>query len=443
MQPRALQTPLRVTLLGALSLLSACGDTSSDPEPDAGMASPSDSGTSTDTGPTTTNDVDGDVVGADSGTGETDAVYVFGSQIIMGSSQTSYLVLTDTLSPVAPLDTDGALEVTGRALVAGTGNGYVYVGSNAGPTVTRYELSGDGNSFITPGTEVSFANEGVSSIGEYQEQFQFISDTKAYYFDAETTQVIVWNPTAMTVTQTLPFSDAAIAGATLTFGNAPIRDGDMLFVPLGWRTGPTNVNPIAGVIAIDTESDTLTYATDDRCGYVRDGVVGADGMIYLATEAFGAAAYHVNSMAAPAPCLLRFDPETLAFDADFFVALETLTGSTAGTLLPAGQGSAWLRVLDTSLTEVTPETAPRLLASLPVWRWWEVELGDTPTASVADGLEPGVGSSFLIKLGDAALIPAIRSDRSNTDMRSFADGMPNNSITLSAPGLVFSGVRVR
>lgn len=376
--------------------------------------------------------------GAISGDGPAYAIttQVFGAS---SSDTASYILLTDTLDSEAPLSLDNGVEVPGRALGVGPeGGGAVFVAGDAAPTVTRYDLQEDGS--LRAGATISFQGKGIATLGEYQGQFQFVSETKAYFFDGATAQVVIWNPKDMTVTGDIPLDGLVLADATLTFSAAPLRRGSDVITFAGWRNGP-EVPSRAAVIIVNSETDEATLVTDERCGYVRDGVQGPDGKIYLATEAYGAAVHRLNPANAAAPCMLRFDPATSQFDADFHVELSTLFGGgTAGALIRGPGDEPYLRVLDEAAFEILPDTHPRVLASAPAWRWARVALGDAPTATVLDA-EPSNGSVVPAFLGDRSFVLLYQGQESTSFLELGGDG-PAGS-TLSTPGLAFSALKLR
>ncbi|WP_236603821.1 hypothetical protein [Sandaracinus amylolyticus] len=413
-----------MTLLAALS--AACGD-------DDGGVTPTDGG---DPG------VDGGPPDTQDGSVPADPVYAVITQVFEAAGQTSYVVLTDDLTQTTTLSLDEATEIPGRAIGAGpSGGGALYVGGTEGPTITRYDLSNDGT--LVEGDTVSFAGAGVTSIGEYQDQLQFVSETKAYYFDGRAAQMIVWNPSEMTVERTVDLSELVIERALLTFSTNAVRHGDHIVFPLGWRSDvDARIISVAGVLVVDTRDDSFTVARDERCGYVRTAAEGEDGRLYLATEAYGSAVHRVVAANAPAPCLLRLDEAWTAFDTSFHVELSTLVGgATAGSLVQSDGATTWIRVLDEAAVTVTPETNPRVLASTRAWQWWRITLGATPSAS-AQEIGTSNGSEFLLNVGDHAVIPEFAADRSQTVLRDASSGTPSDA-TVTVPGLTFSLVRVR
>jgi hypothetical protein len=319
-------------------------------------------------------------------------------------------------------------------------SGALFVGGDEAPTVTRYNLTTDGR--LEKAGTVSFEGKGVASIEEYQHQFQFISSTKAYYFDGRTSQAIIWNPTEMSVLGTINLNASAVAGSVMTFSTLPLRREDQVIMPLGWRpeTG-VGITKQAGVAVIDTKTDTATFVSDDRCGYVRDGVMGPDGMIYLATEVYGASVRRVAGGETPVPCLLRFNPQTLKFDLSFHKELAGLVnGNTAGSLIPGPSGTAYLRVFDESLFTVAAGTHPRALASAPAWRWWQLQL-TTLTATPVVGLPATTGSTFLFEAGDRTLFTEFTSGSASTNLRELTD--QSGKVALSTQGITFSFLQVR
>ncbi|WP_437961033.1 hypothetical protein WME76_16305 [Sorangium sp. So ce119] len=414
---------LLLTLL--LPCIAACGDDAS------GAASGGTGG--------------GGAGGATSGTGGApDAgpmyaltVQVFGPD---GGDTQSYILVTDTLDSDQPLSLDDGVEVLGRALGVGPdGGGAVFVASDAAATVTRYDLRQDGR--LEEGDTVSFQGKGLAKIGEYGSQFHFVSETKAYFFDGPTAQVVVWNPEEMAVTGDIPLESLVVPDATLTYSSAPpLRLGGDVITFGGWRIGP-EVPSLAAVVVVDSATDEATVVTDERCGYVRDGVEGPDGMIYVATEAYGAAVHRLNPDNAAAPCMLRFDPETRQFDPDFHVELGALfDGDTAGSLFGGPDGKAFLRVLDESVFEIAADTHPRVLASAAAWRWASVTLGDTPEATVLDA-EPSGGSVLSVALGDRTFLLEFAGQESTTLSELGEEGPL--AAALTAPGLAFSAVKLR
>ncbi|ATB27490.1 hypothetical protein [Melittangium boletus] len=400
----------------ALALTAGCGV--SDPEP-------------TTPEPTTPGDTD-----------STGPLYAIITQLLTADTPQSYIVLTNKLDGNATLALDKAIEVPSRSLGMGIPkSGALYVAGDEDATVTRYNLTAKGT--LEKGDTVSFAGKGVASIGEYQTQFQFASPTKAYYFDGRTSQVIVWNPTEMTVTGSISLPGLAITGAITTFASSPVVTREnQIIMPVGWRpSSVVGITKQAGVVVVDTRTDTATLVTDDRCGYVRDGVLGPDGQVYLATEVYGAAVHRVTGGDTPEPCLLKFDPSSLTFDPDFYKELNSFAnGGTVGTILPGPQGTAYVRVLDEQTYPIQAGVHPRQVASAAAWKWSQLKL-DTFTATPIETLPVSTGSTFLYQAQDQILFTQFAAGSSGTTLHQLTGetGKPQ----VNSQGLIFSFVQLR
>jgi len=369
-------------------------------------------------------------------------LYAVITQLITADTPQSYIVLTNKLEGNEQLALDKAIELPGRSLGMGISkSGALYVAGDQDATVTRYNLTANGT--LQGVDTVSFAGKGVTSIGEYQTQFQFASPTKAYYFDGRTSQVIVWNPTEMTVTGSISLPGLAITGATTTFASSPVvARENQIIMPVGWRpSASVGIIKQAGVIVVDTRTDTATLVTDDRCGYVRDGVLGPDGQVYLATEVYGSAVYRVAGGETPEPCLLKFDPVALKFDPDFYKSLNSFAGgSTVGTILPGPQGTAYVRVLDEQTYPIQAGVHPRLVASAAAWKWTQLKL-DTFTSTPIETLPASTGSTFLFQAQDRVLFTQFAAGSTATTLHQLTgeSGKPQTT----SQGLIFSFVQLR
>ncbi|RKH22153.1 MxcI protein [Corallococcus praedator] len=373
------------------------------------------------------------------GTDDNRPLYAITTQLLVEDPVESYVVVTTQAEQTASLSLDNAIKVSGRALGVGIPkSGSLYVVSDESPVVTRYRLNSAG-SLEQAGT-VSFETRGVTSLGEYQANFQFISETKAYFFDGATAQVVIWNPTAMTVTGTIPLAALVIPDTVLAFSGAVVHVGSQLIMPVGWRpVSGVGITKKAGVVSIDTATDAATIATDDRCGYTHDAALGLDGKVYVATEAYGAAVYRV-APDAPEPCLLKFDPQTRAFDATFYRSLADLVGGgTAGALIPGAPGTAYVRVLDENIAPVTEGTHPRTMASGTGWQWWELKL-DTLTATRKTDFPSTSGSVFLFESENQTLYTEFGAGAASTTLHVLGE---NGKPTLTTQGLSFSFVQLR
>lgn len=388
---------------------------------------------------------DGDGGDGDGGDGDIEPapkpLYAIATQLASGDSGqwVSKLVLVESLS--ANKDTQLKAEgtsVNGRALVMGpVGKGLLYVASDDGPTVTEYKLAAGDK--LEKGRTLSFLPRGISGFTEYAGQFVFVSETKGYVFEGSVARAVVWNPKEMKLGNTISLENLVLEKHLLSFSNDPILLDDKVIQFAGFREGLV-VPAVAAVVSIDTKTDTATVVKDERCGYVRNGVLAEDGMIYMATEAFASAVHYLNDTQAPAPCLLRFDPETNTFDENFKVDLNGLfDGKATGTLLAGPDGRAYVKVLDPSLV---PEgtTHGRVLASSPVWKWGTLTLGDTPSGKSIAG-DATLGSVMPFHFDGVTYAPLFWNNERTSFQTITEDGLGDDNVGI--PGVVFSVAKIR
>jgi hypothetical protein len=440
-----------VLSLGAVLMLTACGDDEDVETLEAtGGRSSSTGGVRATGGSEASGGAAGGAAaepsgaGGESGAADSPAVpqspvYALTVQVFGETENTSYVLLTETIDADTELSLEDAVaEIPGRALGTGADGGEaLFVASDQAPTITRYALGADGE-LVEEGT-VSFLGKGVTKFGEYGGQFQYVTDDKAYWFDGPTAQIVVWDPSAMKTGAQISLEALAHEGEVLSFTAAPVRKGSKLYTFAAWRRD-LEIVPRLAVVIVDTEQDTARIVEDTRCGYVRDGVLHDDGYLYLATEAFGSAARYLNTDN-PDPCLLRLETDSDSLDRGFQISLAALSGSAAAGSLVVGPGNeAFLRILDeTAIPEDV--TNPRALASLPVWSWAKLSLGDEPSLEPLDADLAG-GSVLPVHLGARAFAPVFVAGEETHFVELTKDG-PADTPAVVIPGLMFSAVKLR
>ena len=160
----------------------------------------------------------GDGVGGNDGTGATNGMGATGGDgglepfrgavlctAVFAPDRTGFIRLVPQaeLDPGDEIDAfEGAIEVAGGVSCA-TWENAVFAASFESPTITRYDVV-DGQ--LVRGETVSFINFGVTSLAGLSEDVQVFSDTKAYFLDPATSQIVVWNPTAMETVEALPLT---------------------------------------------------------------------------------------------------------------------------------------------------------------------------------------------------------------------------------------------
>lgn len=417
------------------------GDTDVAGELDGGETAPSEVDGSTVTSP----DADTVTTGEATTAEPEDALYALAASVYDGNAWLTYIAQSPTLATHITLN--DAIELEGRALAVGPEDqGVTYVAN--GTSITRYRLN-ESDVLEPEEPSISFSGVGVTSIHEYGGQFVFHSADKSYFFDGDNSQIVVWNPEEMTVGQPIPLDlvPSELEGVVITYSAAPVKTDTKVLTFVGLRQSVVPITPTA-VVVLDTEDDSAEVVTDDRCGYVRDGVLASDGWVYLATEGYAAAYQRINNGDdIAAPCLLRFNLENNQFDSEFLVATSSLVdGAAAGSLSVAKDGSVYLKVLDEALAPIAEDSNARVIASAPAWKWASLSVGETPTASLLD-LAPTSGSVTPFDLGSRRIVLTNRQAEVDgatitvSDISEFQSA-PTEPVG-TVDGLVFSITKLR
>lgn len=349
---------------------------------------------------------------------------------------TSLLGLIDDPGAAGELDTTRAVEIGGAAALFGDDGRNVFaLGSSDSATVTRYERRA-GGALVERGA-LSLGPYGITSAFKRPELVPMLSETKAYWIDDASSQVVVWNPAEMTVDGSFPLEVAERDGLVLEVGEAVLRDG-ALFISANYRTADDGEAGEAVAIVIDTTSDSVRdVLADARCGGTLDIAPAEDGTLYFASNTYAASLYALGRFPDyPAPCVLRINPGERVFDPGYVVSMLELTeGRAAGQLVLGGDGSAYVLALHTDLLDAPFDPNGDLFAAYEAsaWRWWSVELGSAnPGALVADAPVRSAANRVL-SAGGREYIANLDLDTGTTTLLSPQPG------GLLTPGLAVTG----
>lgn len=398
----------------------------------------------------------GDETIDDGPTGQSSEMYAFSATTRLLAEYNSYVLLASNLHSDPSLDRALIHIPSGVSpLVFGeprSGRFYVSVSTGATRAVDRYELDPSSIPVVT-GT---LSLDRVSA--EYGSSFQLVSDEVALLM--QPTELLVWNPTQMTLVDRFSIDTEAEGGAARTSAT-PIRIGTELFVGLGWVGSSGTVLDVSGMLIIDAQTLQTTVIRDERCPYARDGVLGDDGFIYLGTEAYSTTVHALNGTSAAPPCVVRFDPKTRTYDPSFqLTSAQPLAGAPSslllGSFVASPSGNLFVRLLDSSLIEgdVYKGSGPRVLSSAgSVFRWARVDQGETLGFSWLE-TEPTHGSVVPVKLGNRLFVPRFQWGPTDPDVPGanhwpmhteyveLRDDGPSEPL-FTVPGQSFSGVRIQ
>lgn len=366
-------------------------------------------------------------------------VYMAATRVWDDVSTTSYFHLVDSIAAGTAVDASRALEVPGAAkLFAVDGIGWFAIGEGESPTITRYRIGDDGR--LAADASMSFLDYGVQSLWD---ELYVVSPTKAYYPDPDLSQLVVWNPTDMTVTGTVPLPETARDGFISYYGLTPLVRGTDLVFTVSWFDWNVNDEILGetGLVVLDTTTDTVTsFTTDDRCGGIVQGIELDSGETYFVSSAL-AAATHVFDRIPTAPCALRIPAGGTAFDS-YHLALGDVTGGLpAGEPVPNGDGGFFLRVLDLDAAKVKDGAWSWSLTGQTVWQWWSFDPA-TQTAVRDEAIPPATADAFWFEIDGGVYASQTNSDYTETKLVELtnADG-PTDAIMF--PGFLQGIARIR
>ncbi|MEM7139206.1 MAG: hypothetical protein AAF500_21725 [Myxococcota bacterium] len=222
---------------------------------------------------------------------------------------------------------------------------------------------------MVPGPRVSFGNILSSVFAGRGRAFRFISEERALYIDRTTGIVIAWNPTDMTVIESVQLEGYEVEGGAVSIVPVLVgeeRDDILMFVRyLDTIAGAGAQMKRAALISLDPQTLEYTVTREERCGGFLNDVETADGTIYLASSPF-VVAQELLDVEPFEPCMLRVLPGATEFDPDFDVEMKDLTGGlpTGGILRGPGDGAIIFTYEGDSESAVTTfdTTTP------PLWR---------------------------------------------------------------------------
>jgi hypothetical protein len=334
--------------------------------------------------------------------------FLVASSVYSDQSAATYLNYEASLE-VDELDRSRAIELAGGATIAGFG-GAIFVGDGEAPTVTRYELDGDGAPVETG--KVSFANAGAASTLFTN---WFAGPARAYV-DISGDQRLIWDPGSMTTVGKLAISNLARKQgnnelwASYDRGVA-VRDGKA-FQPFYWANFDFyTFHPSSQIAVIDTARDAVASMIDAPCPGLDVATRDDQGNIYIGPWTFSQL-LRLSDPAQPENCVIKIPAGGETFDPTWTRSFSSLTGGReAGALRNIGNGVALLSVLDPAL--VPPSTPARQLAGLSIWRLWRVDLASWTGAPI-DGLEPFDGGYYAFLVDGKAVVLLPYEDYSKT-----------------------------
>ena len=337
--------------------------------------------------------------------------------------------------------TEGAIEIAGGTICAVRGTA-VFTGSFETPTLTRWDIV-DGE--LAEGDTVSFMNLGLSSVAAASsDSLQVFSDTKAYFFDQSSLQIVVWDPTAMTVTGSIDVAPIFAPPQGLAVSRIRATQIGGRFVVWGHYQNAQGVGVARAVFAfVDPETDEIVSDTSDQCGgFLSASITTSNGDTYFGSTGVVAIDFALGLEGSFEPCALRVRAGATEIDSSFVADLNQLTGvgPTAGPFTGSGT-TGFLFAYDPVAVPPDPMLTSFEHLQIPNWRLYEVELGSTGPARLVEELPAGAGVGSASNFDGRALLFQGAPDFTSTNALDLSQRPIDTVFVFSGSPIFFARVQ--
>lgn len=398
-------------LFGAVFSGLGCGDDSADGTPD-----PMDNGNGT--------------------TEPTGPQFAVGLRLQTGGETTQQVVVgfTDDLAS-GEVDVAEVLEVGGAGNVWGVdGAGDFYVTRGETLDVEKYRFE-DGE-LVRAGTVR--LSDRIS--GFLAEVMVFDGPDRGFLLQTSTGEGVELDLNAMEIVDSVDLSPILDPEGLPTFiGRNEFFRGDE-FVGIAYATNLAEaaVSSVSQIFFFDPATSTFDVRTAP-CGGLTWGMQASNGDMFFSTDPF-VAVVHALDESAPEPCLVRLPADSRDPDPNP-LRLNELTSGPTGGLVPTGDSSILVRVLDTQSNPLTDDINPLELLFLAGWDTWEIDLTEPENARRTER-DPAAGQIGFFVI-DGFAYENVSSDNQASSILVRTTGPDAPAPGLSTPGVPINIVRLR
>ncbi len=364
--------------------------------------------------------------------------WIVGGWLLTEEGYFGYLTILDDLSADGEVDLGKVHQFDGDITYTSAGDGSVLVGQEDVPTLERWVVNEAGDGLEKDG-EINFDYFAVTStLGNGV--IQVIDEQTAWYFDAETYQAIVFNPTTMTTDGvTVDFSGILEQDYNIVLGYVSRLD-DALVISAQYWDADWNALSLTRAAVIDIESQDVEYADDTRCGSTRFHAKDDEGNLYIGAhpgEALWQAA-GLGAEDAPKACIIRMKSGETEFDSDYYVDLQEASGGrVVGGFMQGDDGHAYVYEFTGDIQDVDGDTYNGYLKG-DNWALARIELGnEAESYTLVDHYEASTayGTSFSVVVGDESVRYVISANSSFESGKYYDLSDPTDAVpALSFPG---------
>lgn len=324
------------------------------------------------------------------------AVYTTVAQVDTPNGTTTLLNFTSEV-PSGELDTGRALELPGFA-DATTYEGDLYVSDGEALTLTRYGV--EGSALVERGV-LGLQNRGITFIGDAF----FTSSERAFVVNADQFEVVEWNPTTMTVTNSHDISALAREGWGNEYRAGYLREADgVLFIVWAYTNNRVEFLNDFIIGVFDTTSGSFEVIVDEECpaSAAFGGFFDEQGDLYLPADSFGGFTFFDGAEPKEA-CIRRIRAGQRAIDTSYGVRpMQALGGLSPWGLYYAGSGVAYTTAVDPARSQDYPSVYEFIFDT--IHEGYAIDLA-SGTSQKIEGMPPDAVGFESVTIEGQVLIP--------------------------------------
>jgi hypothetical protein len=361
--------------------------------------------------------------------------YVVGSIVSELGTSSTYINVVGSLG-AQTLDYSTAYEFPGNADVW-IWNGKVFVADGEAPVVRRYTLAAD-RTLVEDGM-IGFAGYGVASTAFWYAIW--ISAEKAYMANGQG-EYVIWNPSTMTITGTMPHPPLEDRGDLLvgpaSTDRGVIVRGNRLYHPYYWANESyTDYAPDSRIAVYDTDEDRLLEVIEAPCPGLDIATADDFGNMYFSNWTGNAALTLVKGETPP--CGIKLPVGTHAVDPawDWTAITE---GREASAMRFSGDRHALLSVFHQERIQFDADSDPWAVISTENWRIWRIDL-ETRQAAPIDAIAWNSGATYVQRIDGTTYLLVPSADYSTSQVYAVDGGSAQALFTTHGYGTRLFKVR--
>ena len=324
--------------------------------------------------------------------------YLAASWVSDAEGANTYVSVFDSLD-VEELDFANAIEVPGWA-DAWVYDDWVFIAEGEAPNLRRYALDEDGHLELE--LEMGFANTGVYGAAFWDQQI--LSPTKAYLSNAGNREYVVWNPSTMEITGTVPwpeldFEDGLDPFNSYTDRGGVVVDGLLFHSIYGHDKNFTYFGDVSYMLVYDIATDELVDTIELPCPMMDTATLGDDGFLYASGWSYMPLSYEAGY--SDTNCAVRIDVATRTLDSAWTFDYAAATGGDQGSGLRAIVG-------DDGIFAAFHGTGVKAVPGMDIW---ELDAGENDWELYTLALEDKVATPTGIAMSDGSYYESHVGDR--------------------------------